>query len=82
MKNLALLLASLALCACTQPNNAQQLLEAQGYTDVQITGYRWFACSDDDTYRTGFTATSPAGKSIKGTVCAGLFFKGATIRFE
>lgn len=81
-KSISAALAVLALAGCTQPNNAQALLESQGYTDVRITGYNWWSCSDDDTYHTGFTAKGPTGKTIEGTVCAGLFFKGATIRFE
>lgn len=82
MKHIALLVIVAGLAACTQPNNAQSLLESQGYTDVRITGYNWFGCSDDDTYHTGFEAKSPTGKPISGTVCAGLIFKGATIRFD
>jgi hypothetical protein len=76
------LIALLLLAGCTQADRSRELLEAQGYKDVQVTGYNFLACSEDDTYHTGFTAISPAGRQIKGTVCAGLFFKGATIRFE
>lgn len=83
MKHIAFLLViAVGLAACTKPNSAQALLESQGYTDVRITGYNWFSCSDDDSYRTGFEAKSPTGKPISGTVCAGLFYKGATIRFD
>lgn len=81
MKNTAVI-ALLLLSGCTQPDRSKALLEAQGYQDVQITGYNFWSCSEDDTYHTGFTATSPAGQQIKGTVCAGMFFKGATIRFD
>lgn len=70
------------LAGCTQPDRSKALLEAQGYKDVRITGYSILACSEDDVYATGFVATSPVGQQIAGTVCAGVLFKGATIRFD
>lgn len=73
---------ALLVAGCTQPDKTRYLLEASGYKEVEITGYRLWACSDDDAYHTGFIATGPTGKRMKGTVCAGLFFKGATIRFD
>lgn len=69
------------LFGCTDAPGAKRVLEQNGYKDVQITGYNWFACSKDDTYHTGFVA-SRDGQSIAGTVCSGLFFKNYTIRFE
>lgn len=83
MKNVA---AALVLCgvlaACTDPGKATEILSENGYSNVYITGYRWFGCSDDDFYHTGFDATSATGKRVAGTVCSGLFFKGSTIRFD
>lgn len=78
----AMLIALVLLAGCTQPDKAADLLKRQGYTDVEITGYRFWSCSDDDLFHTGFTAKSPAGQPIAGTVCAGWLFKGATIRFD
>lgn len=78
----ALLLTLAALAGCTEPERATQVLAAQGYSEIQITGYDAFACSKDDTYHTGFTAKSPVGVRVKGVVCAGLMFKGSTIRFD
>lgn len=75
-------LALAGLAACTDPQNATRILREQGYTDIQMTGYNAFACSDDDTYHSGFTAKSPNGTPVKGTVCAGVWFKNSTIRFE
>lgn len=74
--------AMLALGACTNAPDATRILEENGYTDVQITGYNAFSCSKDDTLHTGFTAKSPNGRTVIGTVCAGLIFKNSTIRFE
>jgi hypothetical protein len=81
MNRLTLVLV-LMLAACTQPDRATEVLEAQGYTDIRITGYDAFACSKDDAFHTGFVAKSPNGRTVKGVVCAGLVFKGATIRFD
>ena len=51
-----------------------------GFTDVQFTGYSFFACSKDDEYHTGFKAKNPSGKKISGTVCCGIL-KSCTVRF-
>lgn len=67
---------------CTDEKEAQRILEAQGYTNIQFTGYSWFSCSEKDTYSTGFEAKGVNGKTISGSVCSGLFFKNSTIRFE
>lgn len=32
--------------SCTDEKEAQRILEAQGYTNIQFTGYKWFACSE------------------------------------
>lgn len=81
MKKLIALFA-LSLVACTDPDNASRVLREQGYTEIRITGYNMMACSDDDHYHTGFTAKSPNGTQVNGTICAGLLFKNSTIRFE
>lgn len=79
------LLAALLLCilavGCTAPDRSRTVLEGAGYTQIQFTGYGWFECSEDDTYRTKFKAVGPTGKAVSGTVCAGLL-KGATIRMD
>lgn len=80
-KLLAALLVSLAMVGCTAPDRSRAALEGAGYKDIEFTGYGWFACSEDDTYKTNFKAVGPTGKAVSGTVCAGLF-KGATIRMD
>ena len=79
---IVLILAALLLAACTSPESATRVLTSNGYTDVRMTGYNFFACSQDDVFHTGFEAKSPNGTPVKGTVCAGLIFKNSTIRFE
>lgn len=82
MKYVLIAASAILLAACTDPQNATRVLADQGYTNIQITGYSAWACGKDDDYHTGFTATSPAGHPVKGTVCAGAWFKNSTIRFE
>jgi hypothetical protein len=71
----------LSLTACSQPDKAQQVLSKAGYTDIQTGGYGMFSCSDDDTFKTKFTAKGPSGQTVEGVVCSGLF-KGSTIRID
>lgn len=82
MKRILLLaVLALSLTACSNSNDAVKALEAQGFTDIQTTGHSFFACSKDDFYSTGFVATNPQGKRVKGTVCSGFLFKNATVRW-
>jgi hypothetical protein len=82
MKHTITILSALVLTACTQPDDSKRVLESAGYTNVQTGGYDFFNCSEDDTFKTRFTATGPNGKQVAGVVCAGLFFKGSTIRID
>ena len=81
MKKAIMVCAVLSLCACTRPDATKDLLASQGYKDVTTTGYSFFACGQDDSFATGFEATSPTGQRISGTVCSGLM-KGSTVRFD
>jgi len=67
--------------SCCKPKQAKALLESQGFTNVETTGYRWMTCSEDDAFSDGFIATSVTGKRVSGTVCRG-FLKSYTIRFD
>lgn len=80
-KLLVLLMGVIFLSGCTDESTSKRILEENGYTEIQITGYNAFCCSDDDTYSTGFKAKSPNGTIVSGCVCTGAF-KGSTIRFE
>lgn len=82
---LGLGLVTLILWLPTQANDVRfraerQLLEA-GYSQVDVSGWNVFACSEDDAFRVGFKALGPTGKPVSGTVCSG-FLKGATIRLD
>lgn len=69
------------LAGCTSSNEANRVLSQMGYKDIEYTGYSFFSCSNDDTFKTGFRATSPSGQKVEGVVCSGLL-KGATIRLN
>lgn len=72
---------AITLTACSSPNDANKALKAQGFTAIEAHGRAFFACSEDDTFATKFTATNPKGERVAGTVCSG-WLKGATIRYD
>jgi hypothetical protein len=74
------LVMAACLSACTDAQGATQVLADEGYRDIQITGYSPFGCSDDDEVRTSFIALGQDGYRVRGAVCEGLLFKGATVR--
>ena len=80
MKKIVLIAAVLLMTGCTSKNDAERALRAEGFTDIKITGYDFLACSEDDFYHTGFVAKRN-GRTVRGTVCSGILFKGATIRY-
>lgn len=65
----------------TQPEKAIRILSQQGYTNIEITGWRPMMCSDEDDFATGFQATSSNGSVVTGCVCSGIM-KGSTIRLD
>lgn len=77
----ALTLCAVTVSACTNKPDARRILVAEGYTDIEMTGYAWLKCSDDDTVKTKFRAKKN-GRTVTGAVCSGLWFKGATIRLD
>lgn len=79
------LLLTITLCAIlagcgVNTKEANKVLEAQGMTEVQINGYSWFGCGEEDVFRSKFTAKSVVGEEISGSICGGIL-KGYTIRF-
>lgn len=81
MKSLLFLCVAVLLSACTQSDRATHALQDAGYTDIRTTGYAFFACSEKDTFATGFEAVGPTGRKVSGAVCSG-FLKGQTIRLD
>lgn len=76
-----LILAVLGLIGCTNEDHASRALRGAGYTQVEFTGYQFFACSESDQFATGFRAVGPTGMPTTGVVCSGLL-KGATVRAD
>jgi hypothetical protein len=77
----AFLLSMLLVTGCTDPRGTARVLEQNGYTDVEITGWRPLAADKGDYFATGFRAKSVTGTEVTGTVTRG-WFKGNTIRLD
>lgn len=60
----------------------REVSRIEGWTQVESTGYRFFLCSKDDYYHTGFRALSKTGVEVSGAICEGFWFKGKTIRYD
>lgn len=85
MKKILFILSLLVLVGCSEVDlNASkpkfvEILEAEGYENIEQTGYDWLSCDEKDIFRDGFKATKN-GRNVKGVVCSS-FLKGYTIRF-
>jgi hypothetical protein len=78
----ASLLLAVGLSSCTNKNEAEKALKDSGYHPIEVGGYGWFDCSEDDMYATKFKAYSPdSSRVVTGCVCQGIF-KGKTIRLD
>ena len=80
MNKVYTLIAALALVACTDDDNTRRTLRAQGFRDIETTGYAFFGCGDNDAFKTGFRAKNVNGESVEGVVCCG-WLKNCTVRF-
>lgn len=58
---------------------SKRVLEDQGYQNVVMTGHVLIGCTPLEFYKTGFVASGPTGRSVKGIVC-GTVWKTFTIR--
>lgn len=76
------LLGTIVMTGCTQPQSAERILTQQGYTHIEMTGWRPFSCGHDDSFATGFKAQTVNGSQVTGVVCEGLIFKASTIRLD
>lgn len=66
---------------CSDPEGTKRVLRQQNYTDIEITGFRYFTASKGDMYVTGFKAKAPNGETVTGVVTSG-WFKGHTVRLD
>lgn len=82
---LFLLTACFLIASCTSDNDfekGKKILEQQGFTEIEKTGYSAFCCSDDEHYSTGFKCKDSKGEIYKGCFCSRGITKGITIRWE
>ena len=80
MKNILIIFVFALFVGCTNESGALDVLDSEGCIDTQITGYRFFGCSKDDMFHTGFTCKKN-GRTVSGVVCQGVL-KGKTIRYD
>ena len=79
---LAVLFVSVALSACTDESAARRALDNYGFKQVEITGYRPWACGGESyTFHTGFRAVNVNGKQVTGAVCSGWLVM-STVKFD
>jgi type II secretory pathway pseudopilin PulG len=75
------------LAGPSSDDSAAAAAQAQGFRDVQVvSAHRWLSagwhgCGSDDWKATVVIATNPLGNTVTMTVCEGLWFKKATVRF-
>jgi hypothetical protein len=73
-------------CTNTEAETAtRRALEGAGYTNIELRGFSWGGCAEDDVSCTEFAATGPSGISVTGAVgcrssLSGCSIKGCTIR--
>ncbi|TGJ99820.1 hypothetical protein EHO57_13735 [Leptospira langatensis] len=60
---------------------SRQLLEMEGFSQIQITGFRFLGCAEEDDLAIGFKAIKN-GFTVTGTICSSFFGKGHTIRYD
>lgn len=45
-RSIAALVLAVSLVGCTDADNATKVLSSSGFTNIEITGYNWFGCSE------------------------------------
>jgi hypothetical protein len=81
---LSIALVSLLMTGCTRPEQTVSILQSQGFKNIKTSGwglFTLFQCSEDDVFKTPFSAVAPSGNTVSGVVCSGLL-KGSTVRFD
>ena len=77
-------LVLLLVAGCTRPDQTVLILKSQGYENIKTLQWGLFTpfqCSEDDFFKTPFSAVAPNGNTVSGVVCSGLL-KGSTVRFD
>ena len=63
----------------SDPETATRVLIDAGYKPIEVGGFSWLSGCFGSWYQTKFTAISPSGTLVSGTVCTGILTKGAQI---
>lgn len=83
MVAIAIIGAALFLSSCGVNHDAgKRAIEAHGITNVEIGGYAFWGCSEDDALRSKWTGIGVNGQPVSGVICGGLLFKSYTVRFN
>lgn len=80
-KFIFVIIIAISLVACTRESDVKKYADLYNWDSYKITGYKFFACSKDDSFATGFVAKKD-GKEFSGVVCGGWPFKNATLRLD
>jgi|DEB0MinimDraft_3_1074331.scaffolds.fasta_scaffold330730_2 hypothetical protein len=74
-------LVSVAFVMTTDPEaQAVHAAESAGLTEVNVEGWAWFGCGEDDDFRYNVSATNINGDHVDATVCCGIV-KSCTVRY-
>ena len=74
-------LAAVLALGCADSEGARRALETDGYSQIEITGWRLNSCPPASSAATGFAARHPLGHPVTGYVCGGLY-GGDTIALD
>ena len=78
---MAIVISCISMQGCNvSQSKAAEVLSNEGFTDVQVTGHAWFACSKGDSFSSNFTAVNPRGQTVEGSICCGVI-KSCTVRW-
>lgn len=74
------LLLLLLSAGCYAPDKTREAVTAAGFRNIETHGHAFFACGNDYTFATKFTATNVNGAQVEGVACCGLIM-GCSLRF-
>lgn len=79
----AVVVLTLAIVAIAERghDNAVELLQREGYTNIDAGYIGLIGCTKDEHMNIPFTAVNKNGTAVEGHVCGGVFFTGSVIRF-
>lgn len=70
----------LPVCCGVSDHDAARAFEAAGLENAKVGGYAFLSCSEDDSYKSHFTATNAKGAQVEGVICCGVM-KSCTLRY-